>query len=67
MTQDRMEGKATEAMGGLKEKAGGMTGDQQTEAQGKADQTEGKAEGMMGKVKDAASNAADKAKDKVGG
>ena len=65
MVQDRMEGKGKEAMGGVKEKAGGLTGDHETEAHGKADQTEGKAQGVMGKVKDAASDAKDKVKDTV--
>ena len=65
MTQDRMEGKAKDTMGGLKEQAGSLTGDQETEAKGTADQAEGKAQGAMGKVKDAVGDATDKVKEKV--
>ena len=65
MTQDRMEGKGKEAMGGMKEQAGKLTGDQETEAHGTADQTEGKAQGAMGKVKDTVGDATDKVKEKV--
>ena len=63
MDRDRMEGKGKEAMGGLKEQAGKLTGDEQTEAEGTADRAEGTAQGAMGKAKDAAGDAADKVKD----
>ena len=63
MERDRMEGKGKEAMGGVKEQAGKLTGDEQTQAEGTADRAEGKAEGALGKAKDAVGDAADKAKD----
>ena len=63
MNRDQLEGKGKEAMGGVKEQAGKLTGDEQTQAEGTADQAEGKGQGMMGKAKDAAGDAADTAKD----
>ena len=63
MDRDRMEGKGKEAMGGLKEQAGKLTGDEQTEAEGTVDRAEGKGQGAMGKAKEAAGDAADKVKD----
>ena len=63
MDRDRMEGKGKEALGGVKEQAGKLTGDEQTQAEGTVDQAEGKGQGVMGKAKDAAGDAADTAKD----
>jgi uncharacterized protein YjbJ (UPF0337 family) len=63
MVRDQMEGKGKEAMGGVKEQAGKLTGDEQTETEGTVDQAEGKGQEAMGKAKDAAGDAADKAKD----
>ena len=63
MERDRMEGKGKEALGGVQEQAGKLTGDEETEARGAAEQIEGQAQGTMGKAKDAAGDAADKVKD----
>ncbi len=63
MVRDQMEGKGKDALGGVKEQAGKLTGDEQTQAEGTVDQAEGKGQGMMGKAKDAVGDAADKAKD----
>lgn len=63
MNRDQLEGKGKETMGGVKEQAGKLTGDEQTQAEGTADQAEGTGQGMMGKAKDVAGDAADKAKD----
>ena len=65
MVRDQMEGKGKDALGGVKEQAGKLTGDEQTEAEGTVDQAEGKGKGQeaMGTAKDAAGDAADKAKD----
>jgi uncharacterized protein YjbJ (UPF0337 family) len=66
MNKDRMEGKAKEATGWAKDKAGEMTGDEDLEARGEAERVEGKAQGAWAKVKDAAGDAADAVKDTVG-
>ncbi len=63
MGRDQMEGKGKEAMGGVKEQAGKLTGDEQTQAEGTADRAEGKGQGALGKAKEAVGDAADKAKD----
>ena len=65
MDKDRMEGKVKEGTGWAKEKAGGVTGDRNMEAEGAAEQTEGKAQGAWGKVKDAAGDTVDAVKDTV--
>lgn len=65
MDKDRMEGKAKEATGWAKDKAGEATGDRDLEARGEAERTEGKAQGALGKVKDAAKDAGDAIKDAV--
>ena len=63
MVRDQIEGKGKEAMGGVKEQAGKLAGDEQAEAEGTADRAEGKGQEAMGTAKDAAGDAADKAKD----
>ncbi len=52
-TGDKVEGAIDEAKGKVKEKAGELTGDEETEGEGKVDQLKGKAEGVKGDVKDA--------------
>ena len=64
---DELKGKAHEGMGSAKETAGRVSGDRETEAKGSAEKTEGKAEGLLGKAKDAAGDAAQGVKDKLGG
>ena len=61
MTMDKVKGKAKEAMGEGKERAGRATGDEDLEAEGTGDKAEGKTQEVMGKGKEAL----DKAKDKV--
>ena len=63
MDRDRMEGKGKEALGGVKEQAGQLTGDEQTQAEGTADRAEGKGQGALGQAKEAVGDAADTAKD----
>jgi uncharacterized protein YjbJ (UPF0337 family) len=63
MNRDELKGKAKEASGFVKDKAGEATGDADLEARGEAERTEGKAQGALGKVKDAAGDAVDAVKD----
>jgi uncharacterized protein YjbJ (UPF0337 family) len=49
---DHTKGQGKEIKGGIKEAAGKVTGDRETEAEGKADKTEGKAQRAWGDVKD---------------
>ena len=62
-TKDKLEGKAKEAMGNVREKAGEATDNEEMEAEGRADQMEGKADQLQGDVK----NKAEELKDKVTG
>jgi uncharacterized protein YjbJ (UPF0337 family) len=66
MTQDRMEGKAKEATGYAKDKAGEFTGNERLESEGEAERTEGKAQGAMGKAKEAVGDAVDSVKSAFG-
>jgi uncharacterized protein YjbJ (UPF0337 family) len=54
MTSDRVKGAAREISGKVKEAAGDLTGNEEMEAEGKADQLEGKGQKIIGKVKDKA-------------
>ena len=49
--EDKLKGKAKEAMGSVREKAGEMTGNEEMEAEGKAQKAEGKLEGLKGDAK----------------
>jgi uncharacterized protein YjbJ (UPF0337 family) len=51
--KDRTEGRWDEAKGRVKEAAGDLTGDRETEAEGEKDQTKGKAKQAKGDLKDA--------------
>ena len=51
--QDKAEGTLDYIKGKVKEKAGQLTGNEDTEAEGKADQVKGKAEQAKGNVKEA--------------
>jgi len=53
MDQDRIKGAAKEVSGSIKEAAGKITGDQETEAKGKVEKNLGTAQNAFGKVKDA--------------
>ena len=60
MDKDKLKGKANEAMGGAKSKAGEMSGTDQMHAEGENQQMKGKAQGAMGDVKDKARDLKDK-------
>ncbi|HZQ38208.1 MAG TPA: CsbD family protein [Dehalococcoidia bacterium] len=63
---DELKGKAREAGGAVQEKAGQATGDREMEVEGNEKKNEGKLEGAWGKAKNAAGDAADAVKDKLG-
>ena len=65
MNRDRVEGKAKEVVGGMQEKAGELSGDEDLEARGAAKRGEGKVQGAVGKVKDAANDVKDAVKDAI--
>lgn len=52
MDKTRVEGVGHQIKGAVKEAAGKVTGNKQTEAEGKAEQVGGKAEGAYGNAKD---------------
>jgi uncharacterized protein YjbJ (UPF0337 family) len=54
MDKDRIEGAGKKVGGAIKENIGGVTGDRQTEAEGKAEKAEGKLQNAAGGAKDAA-------------
>ncbi|GMA30046.1 CsbD family protein [Litorihabitans aurantiacus] len=60
---DKLDAKATETGGALKKTAGQATGNEQLEAEGRADQAKGGAQGAAEKAKDALGKAADSVKD----
>ena len=57
MDKDRLRGAAKEVSGSIKEAAGKITGDRETEAKGKVEKNVGTAQNAFGKVKDAIRNA----------
>ena len=54
MDNQRIQGGLKKATGVVKEKVGQMTGDRDTEAEGKAEKAEGRVRSAVGHVKDAA-------------
>ena len=60
MDKDELKGKAKQGMGGVKEKAGHVTGNEKMQSRGKADQMEGKAQEGYGKAKGKAHEMKDK-------
>lgn len=56
MDKDRIKGAAKEVTGSIKEAAGKITGDRETEAKGKVEKNVGTAQNAFGKVKDAIRN-----------
>jgi uncharacterized protein YjbJ (UPF0337 family) len=54
MDKDRIAGSAKKAKGAIKERVGRVTGDRQTEAEGKAEKAQGRAQTAVGHAKDAA-------------
>ncbi|NGP17893.1 MULTISPECIES: CsbD family protein [Devosia] len=57
MHKDEAKGAGKQAMGSLKDAAGGLTGNERLQAEGKADKAEGKIQQKVGEVKDAARDA----------
>jgi len=53
MDKDRVEGVGHQAKGKVKEAAGKVTGDKQTQAEGTAEKTGGKVQNAIGGAKDA--------------
>ena len=60
-----MSGKSDQVKGHLKETAGIVTGDDELQAEGKADQRTGKTEEKIDHAKDKVEEVVDKTKDKV--
>ena len=54
MDKERVKGGIKKATGEIKEKAGRMTGDRDTEVEGKAEKAEGRVRSAVGHAKDAA-------------
>ena len=65
MDKDRIEGVAQQVKGTIKEAIGKVTGDAQTEAEGKADKAGGKVQNTVGGVKDSVRDAKDTLGDKL--
>lgn len=63
-TDDKIQGKGEELLGKAKQGVGGATGNEQMEAEGKADEAKGAGRGVLGNIKDAVSDAADSLKKK---
>jgi uncharacterized protein YjbJ (UPF0337 family) len=57
---NRVEGAAKQVKGNIKEAVGKVTGNRQTEAEGKADQVAGKVQSKVGEAKDKVRDAAKK-------
>ena len=64
MDKDEIKGKAEQAKGYVKQKAGEMTGNENLEAEGAGERIAGKAREQVGKVKDKAKEAVDDVLDK---
>lgn len=60
MNKDKVEGKAKEAMGSTREKAGDATDNEEMEAKGAEQKHEGKAQGTMGAIKEKGEDLKDK-------
>jgi len=54
MDADRVKGKSKVVIGGIKAKAGEVTGNDQLRQDGRAERRKGKVQGAVGKAKDAA-------------
>jgi len=63
MDKDRVEGKLDDVKGRVKRQVGEWTGDENTQAEGAADQAKGKVQNAWGKLKDAGRDAVEDAKD----
>ncbi len=63
MDKDRVEGKVEDVKGRIKRQVGEWTGDEETQAEGAAQQVKGKIQNAWGKVKDAGRDVLDNHKD----
>ncbi len=66
-TGDKIEGKADELKGNVKQGVGKATGDRDMQAEGQADELAGKGKGVAGKAKDTLDKAGDAISDAVKG
>ena len=66
-TGDKLEGKADELKGNVKQGLGTATGDRDMHAEGQADALAGKGKGVVGKAKDTLDKAGDTLSDAVKG
>lgn len=57
MHKDEAKGMGKQAQGAFKDAAGGLTGDDRMQAEGKADKAEGKVQQKAGELKDKARDA----------
>jgi uncharacterized protein YjbJ (UPF0337 family) len=60
--KDRVKGKANEAVGAARSRAGDWTDNEKMEAEGEAQRLKGKAQGVQADARDAVDDAKDKAK-----
>ena len=65
MAQENIKGKTNEAVGAVRRKTGDVTGNEDMEAKGAAQQSKGKTQQVVGSAKDAVDKAADKVKSVV--
>lgn len=59
MDEDRIKGSATDIGGKVKDAAGGLLGDNKTQAEGKVDQASGQLQNAYGSAKDSLSEGVD--------
>lgn len=60
MNSDKVKGKTNEMVGGVRRKAGEVTGNESMEAKGAAQQMKGKGQGMVGAARDKVGDLKDK-------
>jgi len=65
VAQDKVKGKTNEAVGAVRRKAGDVTGNEDMEAKGAAQQGKGKTQQVVGSAKGTVDKAADKVKSVV--
>ncbi len=65
--EDKARGAGNETSGNIKQAIGQVTGNEQLEAEGKAQETKGEAQNALGKAKEAIGNALENAADAIKG
>ena len=65
-TKNKAKGKGNQAMGGIREKAGEATGNEEMESKGRGQQMKGDSQETLGKAQGAMKDAAGAAKDAAG-